>query len=634
MFDAFLVRDEFKQKNPDLVLAFLKDFEQIAATFKQNPKEVVETMTKFLGVDEAAVMRSLNTFYPVPAREQLTAKWLGQAGRQGLRRRQDAAGAGRVPEGDRADQCDAEGHERTHRQQLRREDGLTDDRRIARPAARSACRRAVKARFDRVTKRFGTGTDAVQALEPIDLDIAENAFVCLVGPSGCGKSTLLNILAGFETPTSGEVLMDGVPVRGPDPRRGVVFQQGALFTWMSVRDNVAFGPLATGKSSAEAGRIADRYLDMVGLIGFAKRYPYELSGGMQQRVGIARALANDPEILLMDEPFAALDAQTRELLQEEIKRIWQETRKTVLWITHSIEEALFLATDIVVMSARPGPHQGALPAAVRAERGPGGGGERRVRAHEGRDLRAAARRGARGAAAGGRAMSAGLRASSPRRSRWINLASFVGVAAAVDAGHHALSAESRWWRRSSCRRRFGVRHLAQLMKNGYQGKTLWYHLGISLFRFGVAFVLTVLVAVPLGLWMGMNETVKAVLDPPIEITRPMPKLALLPLLIIWFGIGEVAKVVIIVLALFPILSISAMQAVRGVGRRKVQAALALGRLAQHDLPPRDLSGEPARHLHQHPRVHRARRDDAGRRRDDRDQRRASPTWRCRPRTSC
>ena len=221
------------------------------------------------------------------------------------------------------------------------------------PAASGAAT-AVKARFDKVTKRFGTGDNAVQALEPISLDIAENAFVCLVGPSGCGKSTLLNILAGFEKPTTGQALMDGTPVRGPDPRRGVVFQQGALFTWMSVKDNVAFGPLATGKSSAEAHRIAMQYLEMVGLTAFAKRYPYELSGGMQQRVGIARALANDPEILLMDEPFAALDAQTRELLQEEIKRIWQSTRKTVLWITHSIEEALFLATDIVVMSARPG----------------------------------------------------------------------------------------------------------------------------------------------------------------------------------------------------------------------------------------------------------------------------------------
>ena len=212
----------------------------------------------------------------------------------------------------------------------------------------------VKASFNHVSKRFGTGPESVLALEPISLDIAENAFVCLVGPSGCGKSTLLNILAGFETATSGQVMMDGLPVSGPDARRGVVFQQGALFTWMSVQDNVAFGPLATGKSPTEAASIAAHYLEMVGLTSFARRYPYELSGGMQQRVGIARALANDPQILLMDEPFAALDAQTRELLQEEIKHIWQDTRKTVLWITHSIEEALFLATDIVVMTARPG----------------------------------------------------------------------------------------------------------------------------------------------------------------------------------------------------------------------------------------------------------------------------------------
>jgi ABC-type nitrate/sulfonate/bicarbonate transport system ATPase subunit len=133
-----------------------------------------------------------------------------------------------------------------------------------------------------------------------------------------------------------------------------VFQQGALFTWMSVRDNVAFGPLARGKSGAEAREIADEFINLVGLRGFAGRYPYELSGGMQQRVGIARALANEPEVLLMDEPFAALDQQTRELLQEEIKTIWQRTGKTILWITHSIEEALFLATHVLVMTARPG----------------------------------------------------------------------------------------------------------------------------------------------------------------------------------------------------------------------------------------------------------------------------------------
>jgi ABC-type nitrate/sulfonate/bicarbonate transport system ATPase subunit len=205
-----------------------------------------------------------------------------------------------------------------------------------------------------VSKRFGHGRDAVVALEPIDLAVQAGDFVCIVGPSGCGKSTLLNIVAGFETPSAGQATLDGVVIRAPGPERGVVFQQGALFTWMSVVENVAFGPRALGKPAAEARDIAMRYLELVGLAGFARRYPYELSGGMQQRAGIARALANEPEVLLMDEPFAALDQQTRELLQEEIRQIWRRTGKTILWITHSIEEALFLATHVVVMTARPG----------------------------------------------------------------------------------------------------------------------------------------------------------------------------------------------------------------------------------------------------------------------------------------
>jgi ABC-type nitrate/sulfonate/bicarbonate transport system ATPase subunit len=205
-----------------------------------------------------------------------------------------------------------------------------------------------------VAKRFGSGPEAVQALEPVDIAVRAGDFVCIVGPSGCGKSTLLNIVAGFEHPTTGVAMLDGRAIGAPGPERGVVFQQGALFTWMSVQDNVAFGPRSLGRSVAEAREIAARYLELVGLTGFARRYPYELSGGMQQRVGIARALANEPEVLLMDEPFAALDQQTRELLQEEIKAIWRRTGKTILWITHSIEEALFLATHVVVMTARPG----------------------------------------------------------------------------------------------------------------------------------------------------------------------------------------------------------------------------------------------------------------------------------------
>ncbi|MEQ1616249.1 MAG: ABC transporter ATP-binding protein [Hyphomicrobiaceae bacterium] len=207
---------------------------------------------------------------------------------------------------------------------------------------------------ERLAKTFGNGDTAVQALSPIDLYVGKGDFLCVVGPSGCGKTTLLNIAAGFERPTSGRVLLDGQPIAGPGAERGVVFQQGALFNWMSVLENVAFGPRARGVSVATAREQASALLEIVGLSAFAAKYPYQLSGGMQQRVGIARALANDPEILLMDEPFAALDQQTRELLQEEIRNIWRRTGKTILWITHSIEEALFLATHIVIMTARPG----------------------------------------------------------------------------------------------------------------------------------------------------------------------------------------------------------------------------------------------------------------------------------------
>ena len=221
-------------------------------------------------------------------------------------------------------------------------------------AAGAAGRSGAKLRIEGAAKRFGGGRAAVQALLPIDLAIGAGEFVAIVGPSGCGKSTLLNIVAGFETPTSGRAVIDGTAITGPGRDRGIVFQQGALFTWMSVLDNVAFGPRALGRSVGEARSIAERYVELVGLSGFAHHFPYQLSGGMQQRVGIARALANEPEVLLMDEPFAALDQQTRELLQEEIRAIWRRTGKTILWITHSIEEALFIATHVVVMTARPG----------------------------------------------------------------------------------------------------------------------------------------------------------------------------------------------------------------------------------------------------------------------------------------
>src|SRR3989440_11441288 len=180
---------------------------------------------------------------------------------------------------------------------------------LATPSRRAGAKLVVEG----VSKRFGGGEDVVQALKPIDVAICAGEFLAIVGPSGCGKSTLLNIVAGFETPTSGRVLLDGKTIGAPGPERGVVFQQGALFTWMSVLDNVAFGPRALGHSVAEARAIAERYVELVGLSGFAHHFPYQLSGGMQQRVGIARALANEPGVLLLDEPFAVLDQQTREL---------------------------------------------------------------------------------------------------------------------------------------------------------------------------------------------------------------------------------------------------------------------------------------------------------------------------------
>ena len=192
------------------------------------------------------------------------------------------------------------------------------------------------------------------AVQKANLEIRSGEFVCLLGPSGCGKSTLLNAVAGFVNPTRGELTVDGKAVTEPGPDRGMVFQQHSLFPWKSVHDNVAFGPLMAGSSRAEASSVARTFLSLVGLAAFADAYPTNLSGGMQQRVGIARALANYPSVLLMDEPFGALDAQTRIMMQENLLEIWREFRNTVVFVTHDIDEAVFLSDRIVVMSASPG----------------------------------------------------------------------------------------------------------------------------------------------------------------------------------------------------------------------------------------------------------------------------------------
>jgi ABC-type nitrate/sulfonate/bicarbonate transport system ATPase subunit len=201
-----------------------------------------------------------------------------------------------------------------------------------------------------VERRF----DKTLALQATDLDVAENDFITILGPSGCGKSTLLRIVAGLDRQTAGEVLLDGKVIHGPGADRGMVFQSYTLFPWLTVRENVCFGLVERGLPRTQQLEITDAFLAKVGLRGFEHHYPKQLSGGMQQRVAIARALANGPRMLLMDEPFGALDHQTRELMQELLLGIWEQERKTVLFVTHDIDEAVFMGSRVVVMSARPG----------------------------------------------------------------------------------------------------------------------------------------------------------------------------------------------------------------------------------------------------------------------------------------
>jgi taurine transport system ATP-binding protein len=194
----------------------------------------------------------------------------------------------------------------------------------------------------------------VQALKDVSFDLAPGEILSVLGPSGCGKTTLLNIVAGFLAPTSGRITLNGHAVTGPDKERGMVFQKGALFEWMNVRENVSFGPRMAGQKDADYAATVDHLIDVVGLSDFREKAIYELSGGMQQRVALARCLANDPDVILMDEPLGALDALTREKMQSLVLNLWKETGKTVMLITHSVEEALLLGKRLIVMAPRPG----------------------------------------------------------------------------------------------------------------------------------------------------------------------------------------------------------------------------------------------------------------------------------------
>lgn len=208
--------------------------------------------------------------------------------------------------------------------------------------------------FDNVTRRFDLKDNAFIALDRLSLDIADGEFVTVVGPSGCGKSTALNIAAGLLKPSEGTVLVDGKAVEGPGPERGMIFQQYALFPWLTVRQNVEFGLRIKGEGTARRRQIAERFIDLVGLGDFADALPKTLSGGMKQRCAIARAYAVNPSILLMDEPFGALDALTRVQLQDQLLDTWSRERRTVMFITHDVDEAVYLANRVIVMAARPG----------------------------------------------------------------------------------------------------------------------------------------------------------------------------------------------------------------------------------------------------------------------------------------
>lgn len=211
-----------------------------------------------------------------------------------------------------------------------------------------------------VSKTFGTGTTEVTALQNVTLRFEKEEFICLLGPSGCGKTTLLNMLAGFEQPSSGKLSAFGQQVSRPGAEHTMMFQDYALFPWLTVKKNIMYGLHRKGCEKAERESIVEHYLKLIDLVGFEHKYPWQLSGGMRQRVALARALAVQPKLLLMDEPFAALDSFTRERMQEELIRVWQSERKAVIFVTHSIDEAIKLADKIVVMSARPGRVSGVI----------------------------------------------------------------------------------------------------------------------------------------------------------------------------------------------------------------------------------------------------------------------------------
>lgn len=441
-------------------------------------------------------------------------------------------------------------------------------------------------------KRFAARGSEIHAVRDVSLTVRRGEFVCLVGPSGCGKSTVLRVLAGLEAHSSGSVtLRHENPAK---PLTSVIFQEQSIFPWMTVEANIGYGLRSRGVAEGEYRRTIDYYLSKVGLRQFARAYPHQLSGGMKQRVAVARAFANDPEILLMDEPFGALDEQNKALLHEELLRIWEETHKTVLFVTHSIDEAITLADRVVVMSAHPGtikaeikvpfarprrvqelrtdPEFATLAYQVwghlRDEVRRTEIGEGKPSVPDGGDDRAAAvavpgpTPAPSPAARVTRYQPVGDESRKSRRLARLERTVSVLSPIALLGVWEMLVALGWLDRRFFPPPSTVIAEFARLARSG----ELWTHLGASLGRIAVGFTLGGLAGLAVGTAMGLSRFVRAALNPIVGAIMPIPKIALLPLILLLFGLGETSKYVTIAIAVFFYLVINTMAGVLNIDR--------------------------------------------------------------------
>ena len=395
----------------------------------------------------------------------------------------------------------------------------------------------------------------VLALDQVSLAVGNREFVALLGPSGCGKSTLLYLIGGFLPVETGTIAIDGNPVAGPGPDRGIVFQHFALFPWKTVRGNILYGLERQGMARQEREKRAQDFIELVGLTGFEDSYPSQLSGGMKQRTAIARTLAFDPKILLMDEPFGALDAQTRGLMQSELLRIWQRTPKTVIFVTHDVQEAVYLADRVAVMSARPGriktivdtkfdkndPNIHKAPAFVEKGR---------------RDLEPGERRSHQGA---------GKARAMKQVTRYLPLL-LLAVAWEL-AARFELVSTSALPPLSDV-----IRAWIELLKDG----DLISNAASSLYRAGAGLALAILIGATLGIVMAWWKPVNVLLAPLVEMFYPLPKSALIPVTVIWLGYGDGSKILLIFLGCMLPVTIGAFNGARSSEQALVWSARSMG----------------------------------------------------------